>query len=54
MESSDSGLVIVTGDNSNLVPWSKISGAQLVKKRVRFGFGSAHQDAKTEQIIIAK
>lgn len=52
---SESGLLVVTGGhNDTNVPWDKMNGAQLIKKRVRFGFGPAKSDAKTEQIILAK
>lgn len=54
MESPSELLVVTTGSNSDVVPWQSLQGAQLVRRRVRFGFGPADTQAKTEQIILAK
>jgi hypothetical protein len=47
-------LVVTLGNNDKAVPWEKLHGAALIRRRVRFGFGSADAQGKTEQIIIAK
>ena len=43
-------LIVRTGNDDN-VPWSE---AQLIKRRVRFGFQQEGTDTKADQIIIAK
>jgi hypothetical protein len=48
-------LVVVTlGNNDAAVPWDKLHGAALIRRRVRIGFQPAHVEGKTDQIIIAK
>lgn len=54
MESHSELLVVTAGNNSQGVPWEELQGARLIKRRVRFGFGPADTQAKTEQIILAK
>jgi hypothetical protein len=54
MENKSELLVVTTGNQGQSVPWDKLSGATLIKRRVRLGFGPVSSDAKTDQIILAK
>jgi hypothetical protein len=51
----DSPLLVVSmGNNAHEVPWDKLHGAALIRRRVRIGFQPLHAEGKTDQIIIAK
>ncbi len=54
MENATELLVVTTGNSSQSVPWGSLQGAQLIRRRVKIGFGTLAADAKTEQIILAK